>query len=92
MTFHTSMLRIKEIQSILPPQVNVMALTATASKSLREPVTKLIGLKNPLIIAMSPCKKNLKYAVCKLEFETFFEAMFSNSQEEKSNFLRTIVY
>ena len=40
-----------EIQSILPPQVNIIALTATASKSLQESVTKLIGLINPNFFA-----------------------------------------
>ena len=40
-----------------------MALTATATKSLRRAVSRTLGMKNPHVIAYSPCKTNLMYAV-----------------------------
>ena len=34
-TFRSAHLRVGELRSMLPPTVNVMALTATATKTLR---------------------------------------------------------
>ena len=42
-----------------------MAVTATTSKMLRCTVSKMIGLQDPFILSMNPCKKNLVYAVGK---------------------------
>ena len=58
-TFRQSLLRIGELRSILP----VMALTATASKSLRHVVSNIIGLRNPHVVAVSPCKPNIMFSV-----------------------------
>ena len=40
-----------------------MALTATASKDLRKKASGTIGLANPTIIAVTPCKKNIVYGI-----------------------------
>ena len=40
-----------------------MALTATATKSLRYAVSATIGMRNPFIVAIAPCKRNLMYSV-----------------------------
>ena len=40
-----------------------MAPTATATKSLRRAVSRILGMKNSHVIAYSPCKTNLMYAV-----------------------------
>ncbi len=40
-----------------------MALTATATKALRKSVSCTIGLRNPVVIAINPCKSNIMYAV-----------------------------
>ena len=57
-TFRTVLDRIGEVRNILPQGTNIMALTATATKTVRLSVTKTIGMRNPLVIALSPCKKN----------------------------------
>ena len=86
------MLRLKEIRSILPPNINVMALTATATKLLRVCITKLIGLRNPFIISMSPCKKTLKYCICKIDMESMLQSILIRLCEERANCPRTIIY
>ena len=62
-TFRSSLRRLGEVRSILPCGVRVMAVTATATKTLRYSVSKTIGLHNPYVLALCPCKKNLVYAV-----------------------------
>ena len=42
-----------------------MAMTATASKELRKKVSDTIGLVDPIVIAVSPCKSNIAYGVSK---------------------------
>lgn len=58
--------RIGEVRIIIPPGVHVMALTATATKSLRYAVSATIGMRNPFIVAIAPCKRNLMYSVSSL--------------------------
>ena len=49
--------RIGEIRSIIPPGVHVMALTAIATKKkLRHAVSAAIGMRNPFVVAVAPCK------------------------------------
>ena len=48
-----------EIRSLLPADVKVLAMTATATKTLRTKVAEVIGLKDPLVIAVSPCRPNI---------------------------------
>ena len=62
-TFRRTLSRIGEIKSIVSSEVVFMALTATASKDLRKKASDAIGLVNPTIIAMTPCKKNIVYGV-----------------------------
>ena len=70
-----------------------MALTATATKTLRFIVFKTIGLQNPYIITLSPCKKNLKYSVSKFDtLDTAFEALVTKLRHERANMPRVIIY
>ena len=62
-TFRSDMLRLGEIRSIVPEDVRFMAMAATASKELRMKVSSTIGLINPTVITISPCKSNISYNV-----------------------------
>ena len=62
-TFRTEFARLGEIRSILPPDTHVMALTATASRSLQDSVMKTLSMRNVATVAVSPDKPNVKYAV-----------------------------
>ena len=50
------MQRIVEVRSLIPATVHMMCLTATATNSLRQQVTSILGMKNPKVIAVSPIK------------------------------------
>ena len=44
-TFRPALLRIGEIRSLFPPNVNVLAMTPTASIQLRIEVAKMLSMK-----------------------------------------------
>ena len=56
-------MRLGEVRSILPHNVHVMALTATATKTLRRDVCDVLGMENPVLVSASPDKDNIKYVV-----------------------------
>jgi len=39
-----------EVQSIIPKTVNIMALTATATRSLKRSVTGILGMEDPIVV------------------------------------------
>ena len=62
-TFRRTLSRIGEVRNILPQGVQCVALTATATKSLRSRVSSIIGMNDPTVVAVSPCKKNIMYSM-----------------------------
>ena len=52
--------QIGEIRSLLPDAVHLMALTATASISLQQSVSCKLAMMNTIVVAISPCKPNIK--------------------------------
>ena len=71
----------------------MMALTATATKTLLFSVCKTLGLRNPFTIALSPCKRNLKYIISKFDnVETTFNDLVTSLRSKRTNTPRTIIY
>ena len=62
-TFRKEFANLGEVRSIIPPEVKVMALTATATVQTRKAVCKTLGIVNVAVIAESPNKENIKYVV-----------------------------
>ena len=88
-----SLRRLGEIRSILPPNVRIMALTATATKSFRLAVSALIGLRDPFVLTINPCKANLLYAVGQLKsIEDTFTPLLERLKKEKINMPRVLIY
>ena len=70
-----------------------MALTATATRSLRLELTDTIGMKNPMTVVLPPCKCNLKYAVSRYDsVEDTFTSLLEKLRKERITFPRTIIY
>ena len=92
-TFQPLLLRIGEIRSILPKGVNVMALTATATHQLRLEVSRIIGLQNELVVAISPIKSNIFYAIRKfVSIEETFAPIIRAVTNNALNVPKTIIY
>ena len=62
-TFRKVMLRVSEIRSLLPERTKILALTATATTTLRLEVSRILGMCDPLVVALSPCKSNIIFSV-----------------------------
>ena len=62
-TFRGLLNRVGELCSLFPVGVNIMALTATATKQVRMRVCRILGMAHPFIVALSPCKHNIMYSV-----------------------------
>ena len=92
-TFRKTLHRIGEIRSILPKNINVLALTATANASLRCDVMKIIGMIDPIVILLPTCKKNMYYCVSR--FTTLvntFSPLLDSMKQLKTSHPRVIIY
>lgn len=63
MDFQQEFSHIGELRSIFPNNVNVMALTATASQSTQQLIKKSLSMFNCYTISKIPNKLNIKYIV-----------------------------
>jgi len=75
---------------LLPEDVKCLALTATATKALRVTVSEFIGLVKPTVIAVSPCKQNMMYAVSKIT--TIAETFTPILETQWKSFPQMIMY
>ena len=64
-TFRTEFGNLGEVRSLIPENVRMLALTATATIETRRAihVCKTLGMLNPVVVAESPNKPNIKYVV-----------------------------
>ena len=82
-----------EVRSLLPREVKVMALTATATKPVRLAVINTLGMKKPHVVAFTPVKKNLMYAVSTFEnVEDSFGPVVRRLKVEHALFPRMIIF
>ena len=57
--FRREFSRLGELHSVIPENVNVMALTATATVSTRREIIKILDMQKPVIVSIPPTKDNL---------------------------------
>ena len=62
-SFHQWFQHLEKLRSILPPHVNVLACTATATHRILREVTKVLSLKHPAIIAEDPNRAYIMYSI-----------------------------
>ena len=56
-------LNLGEVRSLIPKEVRIMALTATATVKTCCTICKTLGMSEPVVVADSPNKANIKYMV-----------------------------
>ena len=82
-----------EIRSLLPPGVNVMALTATATSILRASVMKMLSTQQAIVVAVSPDKSNIRYSVSPFTtLKATFRSVVTELRENKVSMDRTIIF
>jgi len=70
-----------------------MALTATATKTLQERVSRILGMHIPTIISASPCKNNIMYAIAQYSsIEHTFQPLLLQLRTERVTMSRIIIY
>lgn len=86
-TFRKVLLKIGEVRSLVPSSVRMLALTATATRSVCEDVMLALGMKNPSVVAVSPCKGNIMYIVRSYaSIEEAFSTMLNGLKDNESVF------
>lgn len=71
-----------------------MALTATATKTTRKAIIKVLGMVRPAIVAVSPNKENIKYIVRANPgvLEDTFAGLVEELRRERASEDRTIIF
>jgi ATP-dependent DNA helicase RecQ len=91
--FREALLRVGEISSLIPNYVPVMALTATVHRSLQIELIKVIGMKEPVMVVLPPCKSNITYKIkpfTSLQYN--YSEVLERLRKERLLFPRTIIY
>ena len=72
----------------------VMALTATATKTLRKEVEKQLGMNDPLKIIRSPDKPNIVFSAVQIKgkYENFFKVIVQELCRKRVLLPRIIIY
>ena len=91
--FRTAFAEIRNIRSIIPKRVKIMALTATATQSTLEIIIDRLALDKPTIITISPQRTNIFY---KVEPAISLDQLTTNISEEMTekglNFPKTVLF
>ena len=61
--FRQEFRNLGEVRSLIPSNIHIMAMTATATTTTRNQVIAILGLVNPVVVAVSPDKSNISYAL-----------------------------
>ena len=92
-SFRAIFSRVGEVRSLLPKGVHVMALTATATKPVRLAVCRTLGMRCPHVVAVSPVKANIMYAVSTFDsIENSFEPVVERLKVMRTSYPRTIIF
>ena len=84
---------LAEVRSLIPKDVNIMALTVTAIRSLRGAVCKTLEMDNPVVVTISPDKTNMVFSVAHFEsLETTFRLTMEKPKHECTNMQRTLIF
>ena len=85
--------KLQQLRSVLHPEVNIMALTATATRSLRDEIAVSLDMKNMCTISISPDKANIRYVVLKFEtIEKTFGPMANQVAQYQESLGRTVIF
>ena len=91
--FRTTFARIGDLRSLIPSTVNIMALTATATSETLCVVRCRLSMDKPTLIALPPCRDNIKYQVhSKIDVDDFTTSLCKEFASKRTSFPKTVIY
>ena len=91
--FRVEFSHLGEVRSLIPQKIKIMALTATATITLRSEICHVLGMKDPHVVTVSPDKSNVILRVSQFEsIEHTFEPIIQKLKTERLNMRHTIIY
>ena len=92
--FRKEFSKLGDLRGFFPSGLHFMALTATASKSTRNAVIRMLGMTKPVMIVRPPDKLNIVYSVSEKngDMETTFEPLVEELRSTRHRMDRTIVF
>ena len=77
----------------VPENVNIMALTTTATRLLQKSIDDILGMRDAIIVTVPPCKANLMYGVGLFKtIKETFSPVLESLCKERHQMPRMIVY
>ena len=83
--------RLGELRSLLPKQVNILALTATATQTLQNHVISVLGMIDPIVIETSLANDNLYFSISEFT-DASFEPIMQELKEKRVSMDRTLIF
>lgn len=91
--FRVAFAEIGTLRSIIPSGVNILALTATASKSTFNVVVKRLAMVDPVVIRISPDRPNIFFTVQPFKkLQEFSDEIANWLQREKNLAPKTVIF
>lgn len=91
--FHTVFASIGELRSIIPSNVNIVAVTATATFATFEAVKYRLSLQEPVIVGISPNRSNIFLQVSPNKLlKPFVERITDDMRKERINYPKTLIF
>ena len=88
--FRQEFSNLGEVRSLIPPTVNIMALTAART---RKKIITILGMSSPIIVSASPEKANITYWVRqKSSIEDVFTPLAHKLKKERVNMPRMMIF
>ena len=91
--FRTAYASLGDLCSIIPSDVNFMALTATATHATFEIVKERLSLRNPIVIGVSPNRPDIFLSlVSSMELDMLVDTLCNGLKEERIDIPKTLVF
>ncbi|KAJ8050124.1 hypothetical protein HOLleu_03200 [Holothuria leucospilota] len=94
--FRSSYGRLGEVRSHLAQSIHIVALTATASVTVRMAIAEKVNLKNPDLVIKSPEKQNVRYSLIKINkqqnLNVVFGPLITELKKEGMDMERVIIF